>query len=287
MGNRRWAFIQLSRPHFLVGGFLMFGLGAATVPSVDASIYARGQVLVTSTQLIAHYVNEYADLEPDRKVQHRTLFSGGSGILANDILPARTALYAAWASTLIAVLASLSLSDRSMWVTVVGFVAVGVSWAYSMPPIRLLDRGLGELVTSGIVAAGVPLIAPLSQDTLTPELWWSIAILVPIHGSMMLALELPDLDTDAIAGKRVIAVRLGRSPAEFLIVGLVLTGAAVGIVATAIGGLPSSAALVGLAILPASMMVLAMTQRRDHVLTASAVATFAATGAGLLVGLSI
>jgi hypothetical protein len=94
MWDRSWAFIRLSRPHFLVGGFLMFGLGAATAGSIGVADYVSGQILVTSTQLTAHYVNEYADVEADRHVQHRTFFSGGSGVLANEVLSARTALYA-------------------------------------------------------------------------------------------------------------------------------------------------------------------------------------------------
>ncbi|MDH3684351.1 MAG: prenyltransferase [Acidimicrobiia bacterium] len=287
MWYRLWAFIQLSRPHFLVGGFLMFGLGAATVSSIGAADYVWGQVLVSSTQLTAHYVNEYADVEPDRHVQHRTFFSGGSGVLAEEVLPARTALYAAWASTLVAVATAVSFVDRSPWVTAVGLVALGVSWAYSIPPIRLLDRGFGELITSAVVAGGVPLIAPLSQHMVTAELWWSIAILVPVHGSMILALELPDLDSDSIAGKRVLAVRLGRHCTEWLIVGLAASGIAIGVIGITAGDLPSTVTLAAVAVVPAAVMVMSMTTRRHDVLTASAVTTFVTAGAGLLVGLSI
>ncbi len=287
MWYRLWAFIRLSRPHFLVGGFLMFGLGAATAGSIGAADYVWGQILVTSTQLTAHYVNEYADVEADRHVQHRTFFSGGSGVLANEVLSARTALYAAWASTSVAIVAGLSFVGRSPWVTATAFAAVGVSWAYSMPPVRLLDRGWGEVVTSVTVAGVVPLIAPLSQHMVTAELWWAIAILVPIHGSMMLAFELPDLDSDAAFGKQVLAVRLGRRRAERVITGLALFGGAIGALGIVTGGLPASAASAALAVLPTAAMVLSMTRRHDAVLTGSAVAMFVISGGGLLVGLSI
>jgi 1,4-dihydroxy-2-naphthoate octaprenyltransferase len=287
MWYRLWAFARLSRPHFLVGGFLMFGLGAATVDSIGVADYVIGQILVTSTQLTAHYVNEYADVEADRRVRHRTFFSGGSGVLADEVLPSRTALYAAWASTSVAGFATLSFVGRSPWVTAVAVAAVGVSWAYSMPPVRLLDHGWGELVTSITVAGAVPLIAPLSQHMVTAELWWSIAILVPIHGSMMLAFELPDLDSDAAADKRVLAVRLGRRRAERLIIALAFIGGAIGVVGIAAGGLPPAAALGAAAVLPAALMVGSMTGERHGVLTASAVAMFVISSGGLVVGLSI
>ncbi len=287
MWLRLWAFVRLSRPHFLVGGFVMFGLGAVTAGSIGAADYVLGQILVTSTQLTAHYVNEFADVEADRHVRHRTFFSGGSGVLANDLLPPRTALYAAWASTSAAIVAGLSFVGPSPWVTAVGFAAVGVSWAYSMPPIRLLDRGWGELVTSVTVAGAVPLIAPLSQHTVTAELWWSIAMLVPIHGSMMLAFELPDLDSDAVSGKRVLAVRLGRRRAETVIIGLASIGGAIGAVGIGTGGLPPATALGAAAALPAALMIGSMTGDRHGVLTASAVAMFVISSGGLVVGLSI
>ena len=60
-----WLFIQLSRPHFLVGGFLMVALGASSAPTVDWTVYALAQLMVTAAQVTAHYVNEYFDREPE------------------------------------------------------------------------------------------------------------------------------------------------------------------------------------------------------------------------------
>ena len=57
-----WSFVRLSRPHFLLGGFLMFWLGARSVSTFDTSGYVLGQAMVTSAQITAHYLNEYAPL---------------------------------------------------------------------------------------------------------------------------------------------------------------------------------------------------------------------------------
>ena len=95
MIGRLWVWVRLSRPHFLLGGFLMFGLGASTTRPVDGTDYLTGQLMVTMAQLTAHYANEYADVDADRSVEHRTAFSGGSGVLVDGSLPVRSALWAA------------------------------------------------------------------------------------------------------------------------------------------------------------------------------------------------
>jgi len=53
-----------------------------------------------------HYANEYADYLTDR-LTTRTLFSGGSGALAEMGLPQRSALWAAWGALALAAPASL------------------------------------------------------------------------------------------------------------------------------------------------------------------------------------
>ncbi|HEY6172920.1 MAG TPA: hypothetical protein VIX73_00700, partial [Kofleriaceae bacterium] len=90
------AFIRLGRPVFLVGGFLLYGLGAAIAAwhghAIDATRYALGQATVTALQLMTHYANDYFDLEADRVNTTPTAWSGGSRVLAGGELPAAVAL---------------------------------------------------------------------------------------------------------------------------------------------------------------------------------------------------
>src|SRR5687768_6611578 len=73
-GRALIAFVRLGRPQFLVGGFLLYGLGAAAARaaagagsgSFDVAAYALGQGAVTSIQLMTHYANDYFDLAADR-----------------------------------------------------------------------------------------------------------------------------------------------------------------------------------------------------------------------------
>jgi 1,4-dihydroxy-2-naphthoate octaprenyltransferase len=277
-------FIQLSRPHFLVGGVLMFGLGAATAGSVAAAGYVVGQAMVTCAQVTAHFVNEFADVEPDRDVRNRTWFSGGSGVLVGRLAPV-VAWRAALVSSTLAVMLAGALVVRSPAAAGLGLLALLVSWGYSLPPIRLLGTGWGELATTLVVVGLVPMIGSLSQGgSVTAQLAWSIAVLVPIHMAMMLAFEVPDLATDAAAGKTVLAVRIGRQRTEYALLGLLALGGLVAVVAAIVTN-TAGIAVWSVGVIAPMTVVIAAALRRDRysMLTMGAVATLAGVGAGLLV----
>lgn len=275
---RRW--ILLCRPHFLLGGALLYGLGAFAAGVTDVTAYIVGQVAVTASQLTAHLVNEYADVEADRLVVNRTLFSGGSGVLVSGDVDRQSALTAAIGSTAISLLASIAIGISHPIAGLVAATTVFVSWGYSMPPIRLLGTGWGELATSIVVVVAVPTIAAEIQGSLTPGLWWAMAALLPIHLAMMLAFELPDLESDRQAGKRVLAVRLERRATEALIVVLLLLGLVIAAAAAFLHH-PS----MGWILLGAPMAVLtvtAMSRQRHGLLTAGAVGALITSAAGAI-----
>ncbi|NNF53226.1 MAG: prenyltransferase [Acidimicrobiales bacterium] len=280
------AFVRLSRPHFLLGGVLLFAVGAFSGENVDAVRYAIAQVMVTAAQITAHYVNEYADVEVDSHVTNRTFFSGGSGVLTADIFDPRVARHAASISSAVAVGTAAIVATYSIPVAMLGLATLAVSWAYSMPPVRLLDTGLGELATTLVVAAAVPLIGSLAQGgSPSASLWWSIAILAPIHFAMMLAFEIPDLETDAEAGKRVLAVRIGRASTIWLMVLLVVAAGIVAAVAGLTGAITAPAAWGVLAGgVPVLIAAAGLRKNNYPVLTAAAVATLVVAGVALLVG---
>ena len=61
-----WAFARLGRPVFLLGGFVLYGLGAAWARrgggAMDGVSYLWGQATITAAQLMTHYANDYFDL---------------------------------------------------------------------------------------------------------------------------------------------------------------------------------------------------------------------------------
>lgn len=264
----------------------MFAVGAATTDSLDAVHYAVAQLMVSATQITAHYVNEYADVEPDRLVENRTLFSGGSGVLGEGLLHPVVALRSAAVATAVALGATVVVATYSLPAAAVGLAALGVSWSYSMPPARLVASGWGEGVVSLVVAGAVPLVGSLAQgEAAMAALWWSMAILVPIHFAMILSFELPDVASDGAAGKQVLAVRLGRGAAVRLMWWALALAGVAAVVGGVSGGLSTPAALATAAgLVPMTGLGFGLRWSRYTLLTTSAVATLVIVGLGLVVG---
>ncbi len=210
-------FLRLSRPHFLLGGFLLFALGVSIAAylgkSIRTEIYLLGQAIVTSIQLMTHYFNEYYDAPGDSENPARTPFSGGSGALGPGALPRSTALYAGIAAlTLGATFTGLLIIQRSTslitWLILL--LAFLGAFAYSAPPFKLVHSGYGELVASFVVAGLVPAFAySLQTGDLHRLLFMTTIPLIALHFSMMIAFQLPDFATDIKYAKRTLMVRVG------------------------------------------------------------------------------
>jgi 1,4-dihydroxy-2-naphthoate octaprenyltransferase len=285
--SRLRAAIRLVRAHFLLGGVLMFALGAFSTGMFNAAGYVIGQAMVTATQLTAHLVNEFADADADALVRNRTWFSGGSGAIADGSVSRRAAVFAAATTSVVALGLIAMMFGRNAEAAAIGIAALGVAWLYSIEPIRLLATGFGELVTSLVVAMGVPIVGALANGgTVSDPLRWAIAVLVPIHLAMMLCFELPDLESDREAGKSVVAVRLGRETTGSLVAGLFgVAGLALGF-GVVIGPLPDLSLLSLAAATPAAISIWAMRRAQWKALTLGAVATLVVAAAGLLLALA-
>ena len=269
--SRVAAFVRLTRPQFLLGGALLYAVGAVHAGEVEVGGYLLGQGLVTAAQVTAHYVNEYADVEADRRVVNRTLFSGGSGVLAAGALAPSVALIVASVTSAATVGLAIWLSFTSPVAALLGLLALAGSWAYSMPPVRLLDTGWGELVTSLVVAGLVPLMGVTANGgAMTGELGWAIAMLVTIHFAMMLAFAIPDLETDQAAGKTPLAVRLGLDATRRALATIVAVSGLIAVAGLAIGVITEPLPVL-LALVPAGVLVLSAWGERPWLLTTSAV----------------
>lgn len=214
-------FVQLTRPLFLGGGFLLYGLGVAIAyyldHPIDAGRYAVGQLLVTTVQMMTQYLNEYFDAPVDQENTTRTPLTGGSGAIGPEKLPRSVALYASIISTgLAAVVATAALITGTLptaaWpVLALGFVG---GYFYSAPPLRLVSSGYGEVTAAVVVAAITPTFGFVVQTgELHRLLLMSTTPLVALGFAMLIVFSLPDYASDAKLGKRSLMVRLGWSVA--------------------------------------------------------------------------
>lgn len=281
------AFVKLSRPLFLYGGFAGVALGAAVAAwsgrRLDLGTYLWAQGMVTAFHLMVHYANDYFDRDGDR-IAERTRWSGGSGVLASGALPPKVALYAALCC------AGLGLAGAARFAAAgnvaaagLGAAILGFAWCYSAPPIRLAARGLGELDTVLVVALLVPAVGYTAfSGAVDGQLTWALLAPAAAMFTMMLCVELPDADADSIAGKRTLVVRMGASLSWTLIAGI---GAAAAIVAAGVALRVRGAAGI-LVILPAlvagfELVRLTRGDRRPASLAFWGVALYAATATGL------
>jgi 1,4-dihydroxy-2-naphthoate octaprenyltransferase len=213
------AWIKLGRFIFLTGGFVMYGLGAAVAlyqnVAINWTVYLIGQSVVTSTQLMVHYSNDYFDHEADALNTTYTPWSGGSRVLPDNQLPRTVALITALILAGIALLGTLILAttEETGPLTIPLLLSsIGLSWAYSSPPVRLHSRSLGEITATLIVAGFTPFLGYYLQTReLTTTLILAIIPLLLLQFNMLLSVHLPDVEGDRLAGKKTLVVQLGTS----------------------------------------------------------------------------
>jgi 1,4-dihydroxy-2-naphthoate octaprenyltransferase len=248
--QRLLALVRLGRPHFLLGGFVLYGLGAALAALAGAAIdgrrYAWGQVAITAIQLMTHYCNDYFDFAADHANTTSTRFSGGSRVLPGGILSPTVALGAALMLAVVAVLATVvvaRLPGAGGATAPLLVMMLVLAWEYSAPPLRLHSRGLGELTTALVVT----LLTPVAGFYLQAGRFIALPVLTVLplcafQFAMLLAIEFPDAAGDASVGKRTLVVRLGGARAARLYNG-VLAAAYLSLPALVWAGMPGPIAL--------------------------------------------
>jgi 1,4-dihydroxy-2-naphthoate octaprenyltransferase len=212
-----WLFLRLTRPHFLAGSLLSFGLGAALASylkhPVDIGLYLLGQAAVTAAHIMNHFLNEYHDFEEDRLNDNRTPMSGGSGTLGEGGLDPKVALYSSFgAMTILATVAGvLLLSGRvSIVAWLLLFLIATGAYFYNVPPVRLAASGYGEFSAALIVSGLVPAFSyALQAGDLDLQVLLATFPLVAATFALLMIVELPDYATDLKVGKENLMVRLG------------------------------------------------------------------------------
>jgi len=211
------SFIQLSRPLFVIGGILVYALGAGIARylgvQINWGVYIIGQLYVSALQLSAQYLNEYFDAPADQHNRQRTPFSGGSGAVGEGRISRSTLLLIAFSAlTIVASLTVVLISvvpPTPLLVLIIVFAVFGAIF-YSTPPLRLVRSGYGELATSILVANVVPLFAfYLQTGDFHRLLPLSPFPLPALDLAMMLSFSFPDYAVDVKFDKKNLLVRMG------------------------------------------------------------------------------
>ncbi|WP_336328344.1 prenyltransferase [Halovenus sp. HT40] len=222
---------ETSRPSqlVLVLGVYAFGAKIALASGATLSVPAllSGAVVLLPLAASIHYANEYADYETDAMTD-RTPFSGGSGALHRTGLPRTVPLAAGAVSLAAGIVLTAALAFVGLLpVRAVAILAVSVAfgWQYSVGPLKLAWRGLGELDNAVLGGLALPVYAAAVLDG---PLGFVALASVPFFLLVLLnlfATQWPDREADERAGKRTLAVQWPKRRLRYTYVGIAVLAA--------------------------------------------------------------
>jgi 1,4-dihydroxy-2-naphthoate octaprenyltransferase len=207
-----------TRPMFLPASVLPVilgtAVGAALAGGFDGVAFALALAAIALVHGAANVLNDvYDDLNGTDPANDGRVhpFTGGSRFIQNEVL-SRQQMFA-WGLVLLGLAGVLGLGlvvYSGPMVLAFGLAGVLLAVVYSLPPIQLASRGLGELAV-GLGFGVLPVTgAAWLQTGQIPAAAVLLSIPVAIWvGNILLVNEVPDRSADARAGKRTLAVRLG------------------------------------------------------------------------------
>ena len=204
-----------------------------------------GSILI---QIGTNLANDYSDAKRGADAADRL---GPVRVTSSGLVAPRRVLYATWVAFAAALAVGIYLATvAGPEILAVGAVSIAAGVLYTGGPRPYGYAGLGELFVFlffGLVAVNGSYYVQLEELDLLPFL---LSIPVGFLSTAILVVNnVRDLDTDARAGKRTLAVRLGRARTRGLYLALVAASFALLPVALWLGDGPAEA-LIGLAAAP-------------------------------------
>jgi 1,4-dihydroxy-2-naphthoate octaprenyltransferase len=210
--------MRLGRVKLPVVAYTLFLFGVLLVASSSGARFAFdrfawGSAIVLAAVLSVNYGNDYFDTQVDR-LNETSPISGGSGVLLKN--PELMYLSKWIAICLMTLSIALAVAFVLVFRFPLSFIALvvlgnGLVWFYSAPPLRLSYRGLGEITT--MLAAGLmlPCTGYFIMLGSLGSLFWTFSFPVVLYAlSVIVSVEIPDMEGDAKGGKHTLVVRRGR-----------------------------------------------------------------------------
>ena len=187
------------------------------------------QLVISSCQLAGAVANEYADTKTDMMNKNRTWFSGGSGEFAFGRIDRSVviALGVFWTISAAAGMAVLSfVLGGGAGLLVLMILGLVLALGYSVWPLKISYRGMGELAMAGMVSFLGPAASFLAQSGSWDNsiLFVTLPLVFQMMG-LMIVVQYPDFEADSEAGKKNLVVRLGRERAWTIGIVMFLLGA--------------------------------------------------------------
>lgn len=287
---------RLADPKIAVASLVPFCVGAALAwrdtQHFDLGLAAAAFLVLFLVEVAKNAVNDLYDFRSgaDTAVlpNERTPYSGGKRVLVDGVLTEADLIVIAWMAFAIAgVLGFVIAFERQPLLLLLGAAAALVSVLYSMPPVQLSYRGLGELAVAAVYGPGIVLGSVLLfGGRVTAEAVDASIILGILIAVVLLTNELPDERADRVSGKRTLVVRMGRDLATSLIGFLFAVAFVIALMTAAYGeAVYFLGALIGVPISYVAYILLRREFDRPPVAGQTAtLVTYVVTGLGLALG---
>lgn len=227
---------QAARPMFFTASILPVVLGTVWGYRISGTLDGLAALLALAAVICVHgganVINDVYDdaVGSDRDNRGRIFpYTGGSRFIQNGVLSAEE--MAAWGRQLLLAgfgFGILLVVFHGLTVLALGLIGLALAVAYSMPPLRLSDRGLGEVA----VAIGFGVLPVVGAAWLQTSRFEAGALLLSLPPScwianVLLINEIPDAAADRAAGRRNWVVRYGIDRASWIYLALNVAAAAV------------------------------------------------------------
>ena len=210
--------VAATRPKFFTASVLPvlvgFAWGARAGGEIDALVVVLAVLATVAVHAASNVFNDVGDDLNGSDVANQSLihpFTGGSRMIQNQVLTRSQMFYLSLVLFgLGTVIGAVLVALKGLTVLWFGLAGIALGVLYSMPVVQLMGRGLGEVAIA--VAFGLlPVVgaAWLATGRFDAPVWY-LALAVGLWVAAILQInEVPDIEADASAGKRNIAVRFG------------------------------------------------------------------------------
>lgn len=216
----------LSRPPFHTVGILPFILGTVLAYKINSvfnpGIFLLGVSGVILIMLSTYHSGEYFDYQGDviSTRLHENQFAGGTRILPNGqispLVPFWTSIVAIMLAGVIGCILQFVLKTGH-YTLFLGFLGAFSGFFYSTKPVRLVQRGIGEIII-GFCYGWLPIASAyyIQTGTIHPAIHWiSIPIGLTIFNVILLN-EFPDYEADKATDKKNLLYRIGKKNGNFV-----------------------------------------------------------------------
>ena len=206
------AWLRAVRARFLLASVVAVSAGLAVAAWRGAGIDAGAAALTMAGVLALHasvdLLNDYSDHKRgiDGRTR-RTPMSGGTGVIADGLLPARSVRRAGLAMLLAGCAAGAYFALVHGWIiaAILGFAAASI-WFYST---RIVDSGLAEVFVAAKGAMIVVGAAYIQEGALSAEAALAGAAVGALSAAVLFVASFPDHEADAASGRRTLVIAAG------------------------------------------------------------------------------